>query len=222
MNEFDKVFIKNPLWKCTMRFKDKGGAKYKPPAQPQLSEIGREAEEKLYGAVERGLAGGGFFPFAGKSYQELKRGYGEAYQTAQGELGGRLERLIPKADVGVREHAKGMLSRGYYGGLDELQRQKRAEEYGGQEMALTLGTQYLAEAKKMGVNILDIYNQQQMANWAQQQQYGTFTSNLASGLGSMGGYMAAANYAGRMSGGGFGMGQQQATQSLWGTGSAFA
>ena len=87
MNEFDfdidKAFV-SPLWKCTMRFKGGGGSKYKPPAQPQLSEIGREAEEKLYGAVERGLAGGGFFPFAGKSYEKLKESYGEAYQTARG------------------------------------------------------------------------------------------------------------------------------------------
>jgi hypothetical protein len=204
MIEFDFDINEIFVQRCPfMRFKGKSGSKIKMPAQPSLGAIGSEAEENLYEAIERGITGGGFFPFADKSYTELKKSYAQAYETAQGEMGSQLERLVPKADVGVRGYAKDVLSKGYYGSLDELERQKRAEEYGGQEMALTYGTQLLAEAKKMGVNILDIYNQQQLANWQNQQQYGTFTSNLASGLGQMGGFLAVSNYANRMSGGGY-------------------
>ena len=186
-----------------------GGA----PPQPQLSEMGQWAQTRLYGDVQRALAGGGLLP---SGYPQISKAYDKAYRQVKPEFESWLRRTIPKEDIKVRGFAGGMLSRAYYGGKQELKEQEKLRPYEEQQQAIGLGTDLLAGEKRMSAGITDIYNQQMLQNWQQQQQYGTFGTQLASGLGAAGGWIygaktapkntmqwpnAAMNYAQLMSGG---------------------
>ncbi len=179
------------------------------PPKPQLSKMGQWAQTSLYGDVERALAGGGLLP---SGYQQTREAYGKAYKKIKPELTSWTRRMIPKEDVRVRKYTEGMFERAYYGGLQELKETEELRPYEEQKEAIGLGTDLLASEKRMSAGITDIYNQQMLQNWQQQQQYGTFGTQLARGLGAAGGWMygaktapkspmAAQNYAQLMSGG---------------------
>lgn len=169
--------------------------KAKMPPQPQLGPMGKYAQTELYNVAQRAMAGGGMLPF--DRFGPMKTAYQKAYAETQPMLASYLNRMVPYADVKVRNWAKDALTRSYYGGLQDLREQERLTPFEEQQEGMNLAAQLLGEEKRLGANILDIYNQGQY----QLSQMPTFGSQLGYGLGSAGGILAAQRYAQMMSGG---------------------
>lgn len=168
-----------------------GGGGYTAPPKPQLSEMGKWSQKALYGDVERALAGGGLLP---SGYPQIRKAYGKAYQKAQPELEGWLRRTVPKEDVKVRGFARGMLSREYYGGLQELKEAEEVKPYEEQEQAIGLGLSLLGQEKGISADITQMYNQY----LTQQAGMPTFGGELAGGLGGAAGWATAAQRYGQL------------------------
>lgn len=166
----------------------KKSKKYKPPPMPKLSEQGQFAQTQLYNVAQRAMAGGGMLPF--NRFQGMRPAYREAYAQTKPMLASFLNRMVPRADIKVRGYADEMLKRGYYGGLQDLREQERLAPFEEQQEGMNLAAQLLGEEKRLGVNIMDIYNQGQF----QLSQMPTFGSQLGSGLGGAAGTLAAAQY----------------------------
>ncbi len=175
------------------------GKKAKLPPQPQLGPMGQYSQSVLYSAAERAMAGGGLLaargakPFDryGPTISALTKGYKETRPM----IASYLNRMVPRADIKVREYAKGELKRGYYGGLQDLREQERMTRFEEQQEGMTMAAQLLGEEKRLGADIMSIYNQQQ----AQLSQMPTFGSQLGYGLGGAAGTLAASRYAQMMS-----------------------
>lgn len=165
-----------------------GSKKPKPPPMPQLSAMGKWAQARLYPALERAIQGGGLAP---STLSTRLSAYRRAYPQVQNELESYLNRFVPRGDVKVRGFTKGALGRAYQTTLQGLKEQEKLRPYEEQQEAIASGFGALGVEKQMAVDITSMYNQQQQQNWLNQQQYGTFGSNLASGLGAAGGWMMA-------------------------------
>lgn len=161
---------------------------------PQLSAMGKEAQSTLYADVTRALQGRGLLDpgLQDRLNNDLLASYETGYGEAQSEMDSNLARLIPKADTGVREYAKNLLSSSYYDTVRNVRQDMELQPYQDQQQAMGMATDLLAGEKQMGAQITDIYNQQIARNEQIENQYGTFGSNLAFGLGSAGGWMTAA------------------------------
>lgn len=166
-----------------------GGAKA--PAWPSLSSYGAYSEEQMAEAIQNVLEGrswGGLTEAAlPRRLEALKSGY----NLAQTDLSGMLNRFVPKADIGVREYAGKNLYGGYLSGIQDIKEETKQQPYLDKETAMELGTEWLAQAKRMGVSLAEAYNKQQYSNLLNMYGGDTFSSNLASGLGGMGGWMLA-------------------------------
>lgn len=163
----------------------KKSKKMRLPPQPQLSEMGKWSQEQLYGAVQRGMAGGGLFNY--DRFGPVKTALTKAYGQTKPMLASFLNRMVPRADVKVRGYADETLKRSYYGGMQDLREQEKLAPYEEQQEAMNMAAQLLGEEKRLGANIMDIYNQGAYA----QSQMPTFGSQLGYGLGSAGGILAA-------------------------------
>ncbi len=174
----------------------KKGKKQKLPPQPSLGPMGQYAQKELYGVAERAMAGGGMLPFS--RFGPIKTAFKGAYAETQPMLASYLNRMVPRADIKVRGFADKMLKRSFYGGMQELREAEKLAPFEEQQEGMTMAAQLLGEEKRLGADIMSIYNQQQY----QMSQMPTFGSQLGYGLGSAGGVLAASQrYAQLMSGG---------------------
>lgn len=172
-----------------------GGKKKKAklPPMPSLGPQGKWAQSELYGAIERGMAGGGLLGYSG--FPQIRAAFGKGYQQAKPMLASYLNRMVPRGDIKVRSYADKMLKRSYYGGMQDLREAEKLEPYEQQQESMNWAAEMLAGEKRLGTGIMDIYNQGQM----QLSQMPTFGSQLGYGLGSAGGILAAQRYAQLMS-----------------------
>ena len=171
----------------------KKGKKQKLPPQPSLGPMGQYAQKELYGVAGRAMAGGGMLPFG--RLGPMERAYKGAYAETKPMLASHLNRMVPRADIKVRGWADRMLKRSYYGGLQDLREEERLRPFEEQQEGMTMAAQLLGEEKRLGADIMSIYNQQQ----AQLSQMPTFGSQRGYGLGGAAGTLAASRYAQMMS-----------------------
>lgn len=170
--------------------------KQKLPPQPSLGPMGQYAQTELYNVAQRAMTGGGMLPFG--RFGPMKAAYRGAYAETQPMLASYLNRMVPRADIKVRGYAGEMLKRSYYGGLQDLREEEKLTPFEEQQEGMNLAAQLLGEEKRLGVNIMDIYNRGQY----QLSQMPTFGSQLGYGLGGAAGTLAASQrYAQLMSGG---------------------
>ena len=171
----------------------KKGKKAKLPPMPSLTKEGKWAQGELYGAIERGMAGGGLLGYSG--IPDIRQACGKGYQEAKPMLASYLNRMVPRGDIKVRSYADKMLKRSYYGGLQDLREQEQLEPFEQQQESMNWAAEMLAGEKRLGTGIMDIYNQGQM----QMAGMPTFGSQLGYGIGQAGGVIAAQRYAQMMS-----------------------
>jgi hypothetical protein len=177
------------------RFKGGGGGSYE-VTKPSLTEKGQWSEEKMYGTAERAMAGGGLLPanIRARDYGRLRGAAGEAWQFGKQQLSSYLNRTVSSSDTKVRNYAENMLDRMYYGNLNQLSQEYRTQPYQDRQMGMSMATDYLSQARRMGISIANEEWQGQQGLQAGQERYGTLGSNLARGLGEMGGYLYASQW----------------------------
>lgn len=166
----------------------KGGNGYSSPPRPQLSQMGKWGQKRIYADIERALAGGGLGPSGG--LQKLRAGYARAYPQAERGLESQLKRLVPKEDIGVQRYARGMLSRAYAGDIEALKWRDIETKYNEQQEALGMGLDALSAEKGMATSITQLLNRQREIDLANQARFGTFGTQLGRGIGQMAGWMA--------------------------------
>ena len=155
--------------------------KVKIPPPPQLSEEGRGAETQLRSFITSGLEGRGLTPeITGKARLSLLDEIRKQKGIALADLPGRLNRFIPKEDVGVRTFA-----------TEEIGREAARQRFNvNQEFdlipdletqeAIDLGLTSVAGEKRLALTLAARFNQQQL----RLDQAPTFGSEFSAGLGS--------------------------------------
>ena len=169
----------------SFRFKGGGGAK-PPSSQIAPTKSMEWATSELYPMVERGMTGAGYGT-AGLSAMRktsMESGLAKSFGQTKSEFESQMSRTINPEDVGVKNYLRSNLQRAYVSAQDDLKRGIRAEGVQEQELSMGLAADYLAQEKRMSISGTQAYNQSMQMNLANQQQYGTFGTNLAGGLGS--------------------------------------
>jgi len=202
MNEFDFDITKYARG-MSVRFLGGGGGAPKGPEAPKLTEMGKYSETAMWETTNRGLAGEGLLPggLQDKIRSDYLGGLKKAYTSGRGLLSSYMNRTVDKEDAGVSKHLTKTYDAAYATTKDEYRRGTELQKYQDYETSQVMAADQLAGAKKMGVSLNSMYNQQIASNYAGAQTYGDFNSNVASGLGSAGGWMSAAQAYGKTNGG---------------------
>ena len=162
--------------------------KVKIPPPPQLSEEGAGAQTQLRSFITSGLEGVGLTPQTTlRAKLSLLSEIEKQKGVALADLPGRLNRFIPKEDVGVRTFA-----------TEEIQRESARQRFNvNQEFdlipeqetqeAIDLGLTSVAGEKRLAITLASRFNQQQL-RLDQAPSFGSeFSAGLGSGLGQFAG-----------------------------------
>ena len=162
--------------------------KIKIPPPPQLSTEGTAAQTQLRSFITSGLAGGGLTPeITGQARSSLLAEIEKQKGISLADLPGRLNRFIPKEDVGVRTFATEEIGREAarqrfnvnqeFDLIPELERQE----------AIDLGLTSVAGEKRLAITLASRFNRQQL-RLDQAPSFGSeFSAGLGSGLGQFAG-----------------------------------
>ncbi len=183
----------------SLRFKGSGGGGDRPPSA-QLSDIGKEAQGNVYAAITRGMGGGGMMPESTRRRSEEYRmgGLTDAISTGRKELYSDIARTTQRGDTRTGEAMMNQFNRAGVTAKDDMRRQFTKENYIDEERATAMATDAVAGEKRMGSAILGQFNAAQAQNYQNQMQYGTFGSNLMSGLAEGGMSVAYSNQYAKM------------------------
>ena len=161
---------------------------------PRLGEIGKYWQDQTFGATTGALKGEGF---RGNNFAGKRAGLQDAFNASQPDFESVLNRTTLRGDTKTRDFHRSNRQQSLVGAKDDLRKAEQTTLYNDRELAKSLGTDQVAGAKRMGTDITSIYNQQNAADFANEQAYGTFNSNLAGGLGAAGGWMSASQRYGK-------------------------
>lgn len=168
------------------RFKGGGGSSSPPSSQMPDTKTMQKIRKGLYPMIEQGMAGEGFGTpgFAALRKTSLYGGLAESFTQAKGELTSQTARTVKSGDTRVKGYLESELGRSYISQKDTLRRGLRQENVSDKQTAMDMAATTLGQEERMSVNAAQAYNQAMQSNMAMQQQYGTFGTNLAGGLGT--------------------------------------
>ena len=144
------------------------------------------AKETLYPQVSEGLEGRGFGTPETTALRSssLFRGLDESFETAKGEFESQTARTLNPRDTRVKDFLSNTLNREYITRKDTQARAIRAEKVSDIDTSQAMANVFLANEKRMALDAGNLYNQALQTNIINQQNAGTFGSNLASGIGA--------------------------------------
>ena len=171
---------------CDFNLRFKGGKAKMPNSNMPMTDNMSYAMDELYPMVERGMSGEGYGTeyLTNQRIQASKEGLADSFKQTKGELNSQISRTINSQDSRVSNYLGSSLSKAYTSTQDDIRKSYRAEAVGDKDMSMGMASDYLASEKRMTISGAQAYNQAAMANQQQEQQYGTFGTNLAGGLGS--------------------------------------
>lgn len=158
------------------------------PPPPGLSTEGGAAQRQLRSIITSGLSGQGLTPeLTNRAERALLDEIQKQKGIALADLPGRLNRFIPKEDIGVRTFAKEEIGREAarkrfsvereFDLIPELERQE----------AIDLGLTSIANEKRLALTLASGFNEQQL-RLAQSPSFGSeFSAGLGSGIGQFAG-----------------------------------
>jgi hypothetical protein len=199
MNQFE--YNVNQFWdKPSLRFKGGGGGGNTAPPRAQLSTIGKEAQSINYAAISRGMAGGGMMPAGTQDISENYRmgGLTDAIKQGREELGSDISRTVRRGDARTGSAMMNQFDRAGVTATDDMRRQFGKENYADEERSISMATDAIASEKRMGSEITSKFNAGQAQDYSNQLQYGTFGSNMMSGLAEGGMSVAYSNQYAKM------------------------
>lgn len=167
--------------------KFKGGGGGDPPSSELAdTETKKFVRRTLYPMAQRGLEGKGF----GSNYLDSKKrltlygGASDAYNTAASDLRSQMRRTVDPADNRVKSFAENSLARAYTTKRDDISRSLRSERTADVDLAMNMASDYLGGERRMTAQAGQAYNQAMQTNLAEQQRVGSYSSNIAAGIGS--------------------------------------
>lgn len=165
-----------------------GGGGAKPPPMPSLGKKGKALQAELYPQIERGMLGEGLTPgITSRSIQQMLAATQKQFGETQYDLPGTLGRMVPQADVKVRQFIRQSIDRQFaqeQRGIKDIGVWEKYEDVG---RAQSMAFDALSGEKRMGTAITGMYNQAAM----QGMNAPTFQSQLAGGVGGAVGIMMA-------------------------------
>lgn len=164
----------------------KGGSGDPPSSQMPDTKLMKEIRRGLYPMIERGMAGKGFGTsgFTALRKSSLYGGLAKSFGQAKGELASQTARTVKSGDIRTKGYLESELGRSYISQQDVLRRGLKQEDISDKQMSMDMAATQLGQEKRMSVNAAQAYNQAAQSNYATQQRYGTFGTNLAGGIGS--------------------------------------
>ncbi len=155
--------------------------KIKIPPPPELSEEGRAAQTQLRSFITSGLEGRGLTPqITAQARTSLLAEIEKQKGISLADLPGRLNRFIPKEDVGVRTFATEEIGRESARQRFNVNREFDLIPDSETQEAIDLGLTSVAGEKRLAITLASRFNQQQL----RLDQAPTFGSEFSSGLGS--------------------------------------
>ncbi len=192
-----KRFANSPF--C--RFKGSSGPD---PPNPNIAdtEFSKWARGVSYPAIGSAIAGEGLDPdLLAKRKTSAFKSLEKSYGTAAGELESNLSRTVAPGDTRVKGALRNTLSRSYVTGKDYIRRGFDQELVDDKTLGITMANDALAQEKRMAVGLSSQYNQALASNQVNEAQFGTFSTNLAGGLGEFAGsYIADQYFSSKMAG----------------------
>lgn len=166
------------------RFKGGGGGD---PPSPQMADTQsmKWARSETYPMIKQGLSGQGFGPPGFSQSREnmsidaMKTNFGET----MGEFDSQLARTIHKDDARVRNYSRNVLDRSQVSALDNLRRGFRQERVADKDMAMDMAGTSLANEQRMGISGAQAYNNALQTSMDTSSRMGTFSTNVAKGVG---------------------------------------
>lgn len=168
------------------RFKGGGGAGEPPSSILADTENRKYARETLYPMVAEGLGGRGFGPsnLTTMRSRSLYGGLDTAYAEGKSDFESQMARTLDPKDVRVKDYLSNTLQREYLTRKDAISRGLRTEKVSDIDISMNMASDYLAGEKRMAVSSAQSYNAALQRDFTNQQQAGTFGSNIAAGIGS--------------------------------------
>ena len=154
----------------------------------QLSEEGRGAQTQLRSFITSGLEGRGITPeITGQARSSLLAEIEKQKGISLADLPGRLNRFIPKEDVGVRTFAKEEIGREAARQRFNVNQEFDLIPESETQEAIDLGLTSVAGEKRLAITLASRFNQQQL-RLDQAPSFGSeFSAGLGSGLGQFAG-----------------------------------
>ncbi len=155
---------------------------------PQLSEEGLAARTQLRGFITGGLEGRGLTPeITARARTSLLSEIEKQKGISLADLPGRLNRFIPKEDVGVRTFAKEEIGRESARQRFNVEREFDLIPDLERQEAIDLGLTSIAGEQGLAITLASRFNQQQL-RLDQAPSFGSeFSAGLGSGLGQFAG-----------------------------------
>jgi hypothetical protein len=165
----------------------RGGGGGAPPA-PELDPRGKEFQTELYGGLTRALAGGELVPgLAGRTERERLAAVQKGFAETQYDLPGMLSRMVPRADVKVRQFVRKSLGAQLARTREGIREETAMQKFEDKPLAQSMAFDALAGEKRMGASITSMYNQSML----RRAQAPGFGSEFYGGLGGAAGIMLA-------------------------------
>ena len=182
----------------------KHGQPSKKNYQPRPSEYSKGRAEMLQPMLSSMLAGGGLnsaMGYQGNWNPALqKRELREGIASGRDDLQSQLNRMVKGGDTTVRKYVENTYDQSGRAAVQGLDEQLALQKTADREMAQAMSTDLAASGKQMGTGVLDIYMRGNAANQSLLASGGDMRANVMSGIGSLGGWMMAAqDYSSRMS-----------------------
>lgn len=150
-------------------------------ALPKLSKEGLGAETQLRSFITSGLRGQGLTPaITAQAERSLLSAIEKQKGIALADLPGRLNRFIPKEDIGVRTFAKEEIGRTAARQRFNVEQEFDLIPESETQEAIDLGLTSVAGEKRLAITLASRFNQQQL----RLDQSPNFGSELSAGLGS--------------------------------------
>ena len=163
-----------------------GGAPDPPTSDMPDTENRKYARETLYPMVESGMAGTGY---GTPEFNALKKktaysGLDSAFAEGKSGFESQMARTLDPGDTRVKNYLSSTLNREYVTKKDDLKRGFRSEAVAEKDMSMGMAADLLGGEKRMTVSGSEMYNNALQQNMLNQQRYGTFGTNVASGIGA--------------------------------------
>lgn len=184
--DFDPLLAFEPIG-ITVRYKGGSPKQQAPPSSTLTDTPERQAaRDELFPMLRNALAGRGFGPESLTRRRDEDRfaGLKTSFNTARGEVESQLSRTVDPRDTRVTSFVSQGLDRAFNTAQDNLKRQIRSERVSDEQLGRELTADTIAQEQRMSISGAQSFNQQMAINFSNQQEFGTFGTNVAGGIGS--------------------------------------
>jgi cytochrome c1 len=185
--EFDRFcLLEFPVLGPSYRFKGGGGGGSPPSSAVADTATAKQARQTLYPILESGMAGTGLTTpeLMANRKAAANTGLTAAFDTTRADTTSALSRVLKPGDSGVESYILRGLDKEKTNAQNSVRQGFKAETLADKDTAMGLTAATVGNEMRMGISGMQAYNQSVQTNAQNEQQFGTFGTNLMGGLGS--------------------------------------